>query len=420
MIKVASAQSKWAISYSKVNWFRGVTCVGIMLLAGCGSTLLSSDPHPPGTSGTSKSAYQTYMLPKALLRVQLRREGEMFTVNISEPIIVGDVKHRYDLVYNESFFASDNFDIEVDDKSGLLTVVNTNTDLQIDEILVAGAGAVGALVTIFELAEPGENEQILVDELVDPTVKSEVDNVVARMNLVYGQAKGRSCALASDRSCIQIRISGEGFDYREPPATASSEPACNVGICYRTVLPFRVSASVVNDSKDAEGHFANTSSTSVVLPDPGSVLHLDTTRPAFVSRQTNVTMVNGIVQKVHTEKPSEAVAVLGTPIRMIEAFFSAVGAVFKAQEGSVAAQTELIKARTAQQEAQNTARRESATQVPAARIPLILRVTNGGSAPVASVLPKTGQGGCAGGAPERQALAWAAARPMMVKRSWWQ
>lgn len=373
-----------------------------MLLTSCGDTLLSSQPHPPSSNGASGSAYQTYMLPKALLRLQLRHENGVFKVNISEPIIVGDAKHRYDLLYNESFFASDTFDVGVDEKTGLLTSINTSTDLQVDEILVAGAGAAGALVTIFESATPGDNEQILVDELVDPTVKSEVDSVVARMNQVYGQIKGRSCASAGDQACIQVRVNGEGFDYLEPAATATTDPACNVGICYRAVLPFRVFASVINGSRDAKGQFPNSSSTSVVLPDPASVLHLDTSRPAFVARTTNLTMVNGMVQKVHVEKPSEAVTMLGTPVRIVEAFFSAAGAVFRARKDPVEAQTELVKARTEQQKAQD-ARRESAMRAPPPAIPLLLQVTDGVAVPATSKsnpqkpLPLSGPQG--GGAP---------------------
>src|SRR3954466_14904150 len=98
-------------------------------------------------------------------------------------------------------------------------------------------------------------------------------------------------------------------------------------------------------------------------------------------------MVNGVIKTVHKDQPSGSVAVLGTPVRIVGAFFGAVGAAFKSQTDAVTQQIALGKAnadlRTQREEAQK-ATREAAT---ADQIPMILKVSNGIAAPPVKVFP---------------------------------
>src|SRR4051794_26330471 len=78
-------------------------------LTACGP-LLSSNKSELGQSPTT-AVDATYMLPKPQINVQLRKTGDAFTLNVGEPTLIGDATHRYDLVHNRSFFATDALDV---------------------------------------------------------------------------------------------------------------------------------------------------------------------------------------------------------------------------------------------------------------------------------------------------------------------
>lgn len=374
-------------------------------LTACGP-LLSSNKSEIGQSPTT-AVDETYMLPKPQVRVQLRKAGDAFSVNVGEPTVVGDASHRYNLVHNRSFFASDALDIGVDEKTGLLTTLNTSTDLQVDETLVAAASAAGVAKAFFEAAVPAGEEQIVVDRLIDPTKPAEVREVVDLMNQVYGAAMHIDCSprnmagptpvslLGPAAKCIQLSVNIDGFGPEYTPAP--SEASCDTGICYRSLLTYNIAASIPNNAKGATG-LPNANNVKVTLPDTYTVYKLDTTRPAFVTRTTNLTMVNGIIKSVHTDQPSGSVAVLGTPIRIIEAFFGAIGAAFKAQTDTVNQQIALGKANAElrKQEEERKSAREAAT---ASQVAMILKVDNGVTAPQSNrdVLPKDVPPGKPGG-----------------------
>lgn len=385
-------------------------------LTACGP-LLSSNKSEIGQSPTT-AVDATYMLPKPQINVQLRKTGDAFTLNVGEPTLIGDATHRYDLVHNRSFFATDALDIGLDEKTGLLTTLNTSTDLQVDESLVALGGAVGALVTAFEAAEPQPTVQIVVDRTIDPTKPAEVRAVVDEMNRVYGAAMHISCApseygtaamsgnrsmlpaattpLSGSAKCIQLTFSLDGHDADYIPP--SSEGMCSTGICYRPLTTYNVAASMPNDVKGALAGQPNTKNSTVVLPDMYSVRYIDTTRPAFVTRTTNLTMINGSMKTVHTDQPSGFVSAAGTPLRIIQAAFSAVGAVFRSEADAVTQQIALGKARgdlRAQERQQKLEEKKEAAS--ATKIPLILQISNGvAPQPAAVKIFPGGNNGAAG------------------------
>ena len=88
--------------------------------------------------GGAGSAGVPYMLPKALLPVELVASGGAIRIDVLEPVFVGDPDHLYVLRYGANPFSNDSVKIEVDPKTSLLKAVTLESKDETGDVLKKG------------------------------------------------------------------------------------------------------------------------------------------------------------------------------------------------------------------------------------------------------------------------------------------
>lgn len=346
------------------------------MLCSCATTILESSAT--GGSGVA------YFLPKALLPVQLADVNGNLVLTVDKPQFVADLDYRYTLSYVPDAAASDTIEITVDPATSLLQTASSTADDKTGDLIVAIARSAATLAQL--IAQSGEAPKtVLFDELIDPT--KNLDGVVRRMNAVavkYGadtytrlncgtkpadgdkeRCEGyRSWRTGAPIAFTACRATGQECSVKvavaaDAPGAAASPPApkpavivpadCNLGVCYRPAQPYRIEFALNTQYQY---------STVVSLPNDGPVMMWPFGRTAFVKRINNAEFQNGMLKKVHVEKPSEAVEVAMLPVNVVKAVFESITGVFKfrvdltnGEKNLVDAQKQLLDSQNALQKA---------------------------------------------------------------------
>ncbi|MDH4389850.1 MAG: hypothetical protein QE285_00325 [Aquabacterium sp.] len=297
-----------------------------LALATSGCAIVSTNPVGPSGDATG-SAGVPYMLPKALLPVELVVNGPAIRIDVLEPVFVGDPDHVYLLRHNASPFSSDDIKLEVDPKTSLLKSVTLESKDETGEVLKK----LIASTLRAESATSGE-ETVALQTLVDP----DDDQSISAVSTALGQAVmahlarlGAACKAAppptppaaADASCQQvemlrksgqpdagIRVSLMATDAARA-RLADARPDDTSGIYHRASLPYRVDLSLFGQSR----------STVVLLPNKGPTLSLPLNGQAFVTVKHSVALRNGVIEKYETTKPSAALALVSWPLDVYDA-----------------------------------------------------------------------------------------------------
>jgi hypothetical protein len=300
-----------------------------LAVATSGCAIVST--NPVGKSGdASGSSGVPYMLPKALLPVELVVNGGAVRIDVLEPVFVGDPDHVYLLRHNASPFSADDIKLEVDPKTSLLKSVTLESKDQTGEVLKK----LIASTVRAESATSGD-ETVALQTLVDPdddqsisTASSALGRAVtahlARLDAACAAAAPPVPPAQADASCQQVQALRKGGapDARisvSLMATAAArsrladladaKPDDTSGIYHRASLPYRVDLSLFGQSR----------STVVLLPNKGPTLSLPLNGQAFVTVKHTVALRNGVVEKYETIKPSAALALVSWPLDVYDA-----------------------------------------------------------------------------------------------------
>lgn len=299
----------------------GSLVCSLVALAGC--AVVGSERVQDGTSGAEGVAY---MLPKALLPVELVDKSGAFELSIREPVVIGDPTQRFVLKRSGNAFSSDHVEIAVDPATGLLNSVNVTADDQTIPTLVklaaatfkaesAGAGTEAVLV-FRGLLDPSWSTQRVskFNEEINDTAKRYVERITS----------AAVCAESdSTEDCKQSRklkpLVGDSFFRVAVNATTgraiATDVDCRVGICYRINVPIEVVLSAPGVSNTA----------IATLPNGSPAFALPLERWAFVKTTHNVVLQGGTLKSATTDRPSSALALAAAPVDATKAVFGAVG-----------------------------------------------------------------------------------------------
>lgn len=304
-------------------------CLAALAAAGLGGcAIVKSVPGVHGTEGTA------YMLPRALLPVELSFDGIGFDLSVKPPITTGDPDQTYVLQRTGNIFTADTVTISVDRDTNLLTAVDVKSDDKTGQILTT-------LVTGLQgqKAEQGKTAsgaQVVFNEVFDPGwPRSTMDRFNARLQdaakaAVTTQAQesgcGESVAAAAAEACKGLARLGANLDVQalnvttEGPEPRQAKPAdCSAGFCYRINVPHLVRLEGPGVSRSQHVGLPNHSPTFVMMLE----------RWAFVRTTHEVKLQAGMVTSVTTDRPSSALAVAALP--------------FDIAKGAVSAASELIQ-----------------------------------------------------------------------------
>lgn len=323
-----------------------LTCLTLSGCAVVGSTKMS--PYDSGFGGIGIP----YLLPKALVPVEIVATGTQIRVDLLEPVYVGDAAQSYALRYDASPFSTDTVAITVDPTTSLLKTLSVESKDETGEILKK------AIATLRAESASG-TEKVLIQTILDPgdatsiaeveaRVKSTLDGFVARQRCECTSAatKSEGCAeilalpaFTDTRLSVTLMapVSAASTAQASPNAgTAAPGVDCRVGICYRGTLPYRVSLEALGQTR----------STLVHLPNQGPVMALPFPRHAFVKTKYTVGLRNGMLENYAVEKPSSALAMVSWPLDVYDAIVSTTAKVVQLKidtsRSSVSLQEQLL------------------------------------------------------------------------------
>ncbi len=321
------------------------------------------------TAETADSTRQgiAYMLPKALLPVELVEADGVVMLRMQPAVLIGDPSQRYFLSHSRSAFASDTIDVSVDETTGLLDKITVTTK---DESLaiLSEVAKLGRGLRTESGTPPGE--RILFVGLYDPDGETGPGTPNGRLleglqrtllQWVDGDAKACSQPTEPEKCRLGQRLQqaltagvgsadpvvvvkatrlDTGPSMREvaTPGSVERAPArptdCGIGVCYRALQPFVIDLGITEVSAQ---------STVVQLPNGGAPIALPLDRAAFVQTEHTVDFNNGQLKQLTTERPSSALALVKWPLEVYQAVLQATATLIQLRIGANTKEVELAQ-----------------------------------------------------------------------------
>jgi hypothetical protein len=335
-----------------------VAAAASLALSGCAVVQSNKD------LGTTSPQGVVYMLPKALLPVQLLEADGMLMLRVLPAVTVGDPAQRYHLVHTTNVLASDDVKIEVDPATGLLKEISATAEDQTLAVLTELAK--GSRIAQAELSAPA-GETLLFSGLYDPdggggplTPNGRLQEGLHRALLSRVTTLAAACAsTASDPGCQTVTplkaaleaalaagigpgnavaiVKATALAGAVPETTPASGEAsaaaadCSIGVCHRALRPFIVELSI-------RGVYAQ--STVVLLPNGAAPVALALARAPFVKTEHTVKFSAGQLQSVQTKRPSSALMLVKWPLDVYEAVLNATSTLIQLRIGADKKQVE--------------------------------------------------------------------------------
>jgi len=326
-----------------IHWRGAALAASSVALAGC-AVVQSRPSSAPAGDGVA------YMLPMALLPVELVESGGALMLAVQEPRIVGDPAARYLMSRSGNAFSSDNVQVSVSNLGLLESVKVTAEDKTIPALIkIATARATP------EAADVGE-PTVLYRALVDPTQSGEIEAVNTAINKAakaFLKTRAATCT-AADEACAALKalhtqVGGVQSPFSlavQPPAnppvaggkTEAATADCSKGICYRVNQPYRLTLTGLDTS--------NTVLASI--PNGSPTLSLPLERWAFVKTSHDVTLQAGVLKSVTTDRPSSALALASAPVEAASAVLTAAAEIIQLKVDLSQKETALANARIAE------------------------------------------------------------------------
>ena len=163
--------------------------------------------------------------------------------------------------------------------------------------------------------------------MIDPACNTECETIEKRFRPVlqrYLQRKVWECSAAIEKNAdackiysllsdnsnnitVSLKVEPLNIALTTEPSTKDRQAPngpCEVGICYRPVMPYRITALL-----DTEENMVVT-----FLPNSAPAVALSLNRSAFVTAKHQVMIKDGLLQTVSSDKQSEALAVASLPL----------------------------------------------------------------------------------------------------------
>ena len=222
-----------------VAW-RWLLAAAIPLL-GTGCAVVSS--HRGGAPGSDAQANVgiPYMLPKALLPVEVIAGSGGVRIDVLEPVFVGDPAQSYVLRYHGNAFTKDVVKVEVDPKTSLLKSLSVETKDETGEVLKK-------IIASTVRAESAQaSETVLLQTMVDPDDASALtaaNAAIAKAVAAHVARWRNACTATPAAADLNCKALPEEADLKEaalsvtllPPAQpdkpGGSDADCALGICH--------------------------------------------------------------------------------------------------------------------------------------------------------------------------------------------
>lgn len=338
---------------------RTIISAALAMLAGCAT--VSTQPQATGQEGIS------YHLPIGMMSLSIVDTGGVITVFAAGPVMQADPAYRLSSRIHRGTISDDTTTIRVDEKTNLLTTVSVSSVGRLDDILTTAASTFGAI----QGGDASEGRVVFrklyrLDEL--DTASSDanawlrnyhgrlcVNGAIRRGVEAENQSLQRLCRdlhqLFATSSPIALRV-------ENAPATHATNRldlnACQRGVCYRPLVPYRVTLTLGTVSEQSE---------TMLFPDENQLMAVSLPSGVFADQKYDLAFVDGVLTSYGQTSQSELLGLLSLPIDIAKAIIAAPAQLFGARQAAATAeQTYLATIAARAQQLQAT--RAVCTQTP--------------------------------------------------------
>jgi hypothetical protein len=292
---------------------RCLIAIGILgVVAACAPTISSTTAELGKYKGTP------YSLPKGLVPVQVFADQNGIGITI-EPAQTAMDPEVGTLVaqLSPSPFNNEDIKIAVDENTGFLTTISSNSDAQLLAIVEEAAKTAARLALQNSKAAFLQGKVVVFDDSFDPLRKEDVDRVNAGLNQAISRAAQAFMTANQDQSIevtdVTLSVAypdGTPAFPAQPGATGTSvqqaalnPEVCKAGVCVRNMTTRIIRLEV--DGAPFAGHPVNIPERKLaVLPVPSTV---------FADQDITIGIKDGVVNKYELKRGSEALGVVKIP-----------------------------------------------------------------------------------------------------------
>ncbi|WP_420347607.1 hypothetical protein [Pelagibius sp.] len=290
-----------------------VAIIIICLIAGCSPTISSTSAALGKYKGTP------YSLPKGLVPVQVFVDQNGIGITIEPPQTATDPEVGTLVAQlSPSPFNNENIKIAVDESTGFLTTISSNSDAQLLAIVEEAAKSAARLALQSSKAAFLQGKVVVFDDSFDPLSKGDVDRVNKGLKTAISRAARAFTAASDNKETIQVTdvtltvAYPNGATAFPKPSDPNAKPVqraplntpiCKVGLCVRNMTTRIIRLEV--DGAPFAGHPVNIPERELaVLPVPSTV---------FADQDVTIGIKDGVVNKYEVKRGSEALGIVKIP-----------------------------------------------------------------------------------------------------------
>lgn len=280
-----------------------------------------------------------YYLPttRIMLTVTVDAKGEQLVIEAAQPEYIGDPSAAFTLSSVSNPFGSDKFKTKVAN-NGLLQSVELESTGELDEALVHGATSFGKVAAFLENAQAGDGRTVIFQEYIDPyELVMNPTRLTELQNGILGAVKAASSITATSDVDVKKAKTDLKIDVERliEPAAGVDSSACKMGICYRRLIPYTISATVGGIKKE----------TLIQVPNGSPTYIADMTRGLFSDWNTQTVFDKGMLTQYDSDRKSEAVEVLQLPGELVGAVVTGATSGFQSKTSLLNAEAGLLESK---------------------------------------------------------------------------
>ncbi|WP_260583417.1 hypothetical protein [Sphingopyxis sp. PET50] len=326
---------------AKLPCLKAALCAVLSLMVGGCATVATKTSNGTGNAGIS------YHLPEAWVKLTVVETDGVLTATVTAPVMAPDPDYRLTTHIPPGAFSDNKVTITVTPKTNLLSTFSATSVGRANDIVT------GAIKSALNLQASGAaSGTIIFDKLYRytdaATATADADTQIRQyiaglcsVGQVPATLKERCDRLkvlaATGGPLLQLMID----DARPNPASvavlngAAIPAECERGLCYRPMIPIRISLLVGTVSQTSD---------IVLVPDRSAVNWVSLPSGVFATQKYNLSFTEGVMTSYEQDGQSELVGLVRLPLTVVSAIISAPAEALGLKKTALEAETNYLTA----------------------------------------------------------------------------